>query len=249
MIRIYLGTGDLRDYWRGGAFVDYPGVDKNAVTNSMNSFLTGLAVNQLWRQQKIFILGGAACGVDQGIGLGPQGSSICRDGKSWYLYWWQEDNVVSITAHQWGWVSPPTGSDQLGQGDYAGVTVQDVLNSSLDAYIAAGYNYNNETAFQRAQTAITTEYANPAAQGAAWEGIFTIPVCNVSTAVNSDYYGKQYIIEDYGHDNRPMWCGPICDGDVQKTRDFIHAANMDNFQSPRHICSDDTPGQWWFPSP
>ena len=245
----YQGTGDLRDYWRGGAFVDYPGVDKNAVTNTMNGFLIGQAINQLWRQQKIFILGGGACGDNQGIGEGPQGYSVCRNGQAWYLYWWQENNVISVTMHQWGWVSPPPGADQLGQGDFAAVTVQDAINSSLDAYIAAGYNYNNVTAYQRAQSAITSQWANPAAQGPAWEGIFTIPVCNISTTVNSDYYDKAWILEDYGHDSRPVWCGPICDGDVQKTRDFIHAANMDNFESPRHLCDDDAEGNWWYPPP
>lgn len=58
----YDNTGDLRSYFAGGTFVDFPGVDKNAVTNAMNTFLIGNSINNLWKAQKIFIMGGGACG-------------------------------------------------------------------------------------------------------------------------------------------------------------------------------------------
>lgn len=54
----YDNTGDLRSYFAGGTFVDFPGVDKNAVTNAMNTFLIGNSINNLWKDQKVFILGG-----------------------------------------------------------------------------------------------------------------------------------------------------------------------------------------------
>ncbi|KAL9128843.1 MAG: hypothetical protein Q9217_002569 [Psora testacea] len=219
----YEGSGDLRDYFKGGAFVAFPGVDKNAVTDAMNGFLIGHAINQLYRQQKIFILGGSACGIDEGVGLGPGDNMICRD----------------VTPHQWGWVAPPPGADQLGKGPYAAVTVQDLINSSLDAYIVAGYNYNTDTATQRVETALKEQWGNPGAQGPSWEGTFTIPVCNVSAMIDADVFGKRYILEQYSHDNRPYWCGPICNGDLETTKAFIHAANMDNFQSPKQECRKD----------
>lgn len=161
--------------------------------------------------------------------------------------------------HQWGWVVGPPGADKLGSGDYAGVTVQvsswqlqkprvsrsnvpqDVINSSLDAYNVAGYNYDNVTAINRVKSAIEGQWANPATQGPSWEGTFTIPVCDVGGAVNSHYQGKQYILQPYGHDSRPMWCGPVCSGNLTQTKAFIHAAKMDNFQSPKHLC-DYPPG-------
>lgn len=68
---------------------------------------------------------GGACGDAEGvIGNGPQDQSVCRDGKAWYLYYWQENDVVSTTAHQWGWTAAPPGSEQLGTGLNAGVTAQ-----------------------------------------------------------------------------------------------------------------------------
>ena len=248
----YQNTGDVRDYFRGGTFVDYPGIDKNAVTNQLSGFLVGQAINHLYKRQKIFILGGGNCGDNQGIGSGPQDGMICRNGKAWYLYWWQEPDHFTLNMHQWGWVTSPPGADKLGKGDYAAVTIQDIINSSLDAYIVAGYNYDNVTASQRALSAITQQWANPAAQGPAWEGIFTIPVCNISASTDMDLpWTGEYILQPYGHESRPVWCGPICDGDIPKTRAFIHAANMDNFESPRHYCDDETASDsdWWFPPP
>ena len=118
------GNADIRSYLSGGAFLSYPGVDKNAVTDAMTNMLVGTSINQLYRTQKIFIMGGGACGDNQGIGSGPQEATVCRDGKAWYLYYWQENDVVSTTSHQWGWVASPPGADQLGQGAYSGVSVQ-----------------------------------------------------------------------------------------------------------------------------
>lgn len=229
-------NADIRSYISHGAFLDFPGVDKNAVTDSMTSMLIGTAINSLYRRQKIFIMGGGACNDNQGIGSGPQQAVVCRDGKAWYLYYWQENDVISTTSHQWGWVASPPGADKLGSNEYAGVTVQDIINSSLDAYNVAGYNYNADTARARAEDAISNAWASPGAKGAAWEGIFTVPVCDVGAAVGANYEDKQYILQPYGHDSRPVWCGAICGGDLQKTKDFIHAANMDGFNSPKHLC-------------
>ncbi|KAI9799090.1 MAG: hypothetical protein M1833_004284 [Piccolia ochrophora] len=234
----YQNTGDIRTYLNGGLFVNFPGVDKNKISESMNNLIAGNAINALWRVQKIFIMGGGKCGDGEGIGQGPQQNSVCRDGKAWYLYYWQENDVISTTSHQWGWVNPPPGSDALGQGEYVGISVADVIISSLDSYNVAGYTYDASTASSRAQSALKDGWANPGAQGPSWEGTFTIPVCDVGSAVGADYFHKEFILQDYGHESRPVWCGPICDGDLQKTKDFIHAANMDNFKSPKHLCKE-----------
>ncbi|KAK4695350.1 hypothetical protein P7C71_g2392, partial [Lecanoromycetidae sp. Uapishka_2] len=233
----YDGTGDLRAYLAGGTFVDFPGVDKNGVTNAMNAFLIGNSINNLWKDQKVFILGGGACGDGQGIGSGPQNATVCRDGQAWYLYYWEEDvNAIVLTSHQWGWVAAPPGSDMLGTGDYAGITVEDVINSSLDAYNVAGYDYDSTTAYSRVQSALEGQWRNPGAQGPSWEGTFSIPVCDVSSAIGSNYFDGSYILQPYGEEMRPVWCGPICDGNLTKTQAFIAAAQMTNFNSPKHLC-------------
>lgn len=42
----YDNTGDIRSYFEGGMFVDFGGVDIVGVTNAMNAFLIGNAVNE-----------------------------------------------------------------------------------------------------------------------------------------------------------------------------------------------------------
>lgn len=117
-------TGDIRAYLQDGLFLSFGGIDKVRVIDNMNAMLVGQAVNALWRTQKVFIMGGGACGDNQGIGIGPSAQSVCRDGKAWYLYWWEEPSGLVLNKHRYGWTSAPLGSDKLGQGDFAGVTVQ-----------------------------------------------------------------------------------------------------------------------------
>ncbi|KAL9105854.1 MAG: hypothetical protein Q9227_009017 [Pyrenula ochraceoflavens] len=178
----YGDVGDIRSFIDGGYFDNSKGPDVNDLTDKIDAFLIGTSVNKLWRTMKVFIMGGAegggACNGDDstnGIGNGPRAYSICRDGKSWYLYYWHEGNGNPFTSKQWGYVTTVPGSDQLGQGNYAGVTVsvlnpsivdlllstklkyftsQDVINSSLDSYNVAGYNYDDSTAASRAASAL-----------------------------------------------------------------------------------------------
>ena len=42
----YDNTGDIRCYFNGGMFVDFGGVYINGVTDAMNAFLIGNAVNE-----------------------------------------------------------------------------------------------------------------------------------------------------------------------------------------------------------
>lgn len=105
----------------------------------------------------------------------------------------------------------------------------------------AKYSYGADTAAARAQDALQSGWGNPGAAGASWEGVFTIPVCDVGWAVAGDIADKKYILQPLGKDYRPHWCGAVCSGDVQTTKDFIAAANMVNFQSPRFACEEEPP--------
>ncbi|KAI4176712.1 MAG: hypothetical protein LQ346_007828 [Caloplaca aetnensis] len=230
-------TGDIRAYLKDGLFLNFGGVDKVAVIEKMNAMLLGQAVNALWRTQKVFIMGGGACGDNQGIGSGPQEIGVCLDGKAWYLYWWEEPDGIRLSKHRYGWTSAPMGADQLGQGDFAGVTVADVIASSLSAHTVANHTYTPTTALARAHDAIASGRGiNP---GAAWEGVFTIPVCDVGWAVAGDIAEKAYILQPLGEDYRPRWCGPVCGGDAGATRAWIEAAGMAGFESPREECEDE----------
>ncbi|KAL8645060.1 MAG: hypothetical protein Q9226_007470 [Calogaya cf. arnoldii] len=127
----------------------------------------------------------------------------------------------------------PPGSEQLGTGLYAGVTVQDIINSSLDSHNVAPFFYNAATASSRAQDALTNGWANPGSKGASWEGVFPLPVCSVGWAASSDMERKQYILQGHDHEARPNWCGRVCTGDLGTTRAFIKAANMEGLRVRR----------------
>ncbi|KAL9099179.1 MAG: hypothetical protein Q9163_005285 [Psora crenata] len=231
----FMDSGDIRDYIKDGSFVDFEGVNKNEVTDNLSNMLVGQAINQLWRKQKIFILGGGKCGDGQGIGQGPKDYTLCREGKAWYLYLWQENDVISLTPHQWGWAAAPPGADKLGSGDYASINVTTVIDSSLDAYFAAGYNYTLSVATSRVVEALG-KGETPGALSGTREGMFTIPVCDVSGCIGKNYQYSGSIMLEHGHDNRMIWCGPVCNQDLLMTQQFIIAANMFNFKSPKRLC-------------
>ena len=89
-------------------------------------------------------------------------------------------------------------------------------------------------AHDRSHDALEQGWANPGALGPAWEGIFNIPVCDVSGATKLEKH--ENILMDYGSGSRPHWCGNICSNDEMTTKAFIHAANMDHFGSLTAYC-------------
>lgn len=121
----YGNTGDIRNYVQNGQWVDFPGLNETTVLDQWNNLLTAAAMNQLFRMQKIFIVGGGPCDDSGNIGKGPQEAKLCRNGKAWYLYFWKEPrNSVTFGKAQWGHVSEVPGHDELGKGIYTSITPQ-----------------------------------------------------------------------------------------------------------------------------
>jgi hypothetical protein len=234
------GTSRIGNLIQGGTFLN-ASINEVDATSGLQAMLMSMAINQLWKANKVFIMGGGQCGDNQGIGNGPQNATWCdpETNTAWYLYFWQDNDVISLTSHQWGWVVPAPGSPQLGQGTYANISLADAIQSSVKAYQYSGFEYTVDVFNQRMANAIQNGSDNPLQNAAATEGVFTIPVCNISQAINNNYQNRQYILQDYGHESRPNWCGPICNNDLNTTKAFISAANMVNFKSPYHMCSQD----------
>ena len=231
-------AGDIRAFLSGGAFADYPGMDQVALIDIMSTKLMATAINALWRQQKVYIMGGGPCDDSGGIGKGPQGYKVCRDGKAWYLFFWEELGHIALDMHQWGWISPPPGIDRFGEGDYKGLRVEDVINSSLDSWLIAGYNYTEKTANDQTLEALRQGIKKPSSLASpAWQGTFTIPVCDVSSAAKANIRDASDILMEFnGRESRPKWCGPVCSNNQAVTDAFIRAAQMENFKSPSEPC-------------
>lgn len=111
----------------------------------------------------------------------------------------------------------------------------DGVSASPDAYRAAGYNYGGTLGSLRVERVLPTGVANAITQGTDWEGTFTTPVCDISSAINSTYELKDITLQPHSHDRRAAYLGPICDGDVDRTTLFMNAANLFNFQSPKQV--------------
>lgn len=122
--------------------------------------------------------------------------------------------------------------------NYASLTVEDVIFSSLSRYEVAGYDYDNITEYNRVKSALEGQWANPGAHGPSLEGTSPRPVFNVSTAIDAEYQGRQYILQRYnGENSRPIWCGPVCGGNLTTTQAFTAAVQMTNFDSPKQAFS------------
>ncbi|KAI9827292.1 MAG: hypothetical protein M1832_005430 [Thelocarpon impressellum] len=247
----FLSSGDVRAYVGSGAFVDFKGIDKQAVINKSRDMLASVAINYLWKKQKIFIMGGGPCDDSAGIGEGPQEAKLCRDGKAWYLFFWREyGGWHPFSSKQWGHVEKPTGWDQLANGDYTNITAQVIISSSLDAWLVGGNKYSYDTYLERTQKKIASGSIAPSEAGPALEGTFSIPVCDVSGVIPIEakrFQQKKYILQPWGYGKIPCWCQPICTNstgqpDRQTSLDFIAAAQMTNFDSIKINCPNR--GRW-----
>ncbi|GAB1212727.1 hypothetical protein ATERTT37_001874 [Aspergillus terreus] len=233
-------SSDLRDILSDGSFLSSHYFD---MSQNMTNAFKSTVINYLWRQSKVFILGGASCSEDQGIGStgSKEGYEMIwwcdDDNKAWYLYNYQWGVGSGLEAgRSISWVSRPWGADRMGSHPYlsthggSGPYWEDlnpwnVVISSVKSWRVAGYNYTTETWRSRINDMYRAG-ANPWFEGNAMEGLWTIPVCNIAETVNSDWYGKESILMPYGYDSRPKWCGYICDNNKETTQAFFDAAHL-----------------------
>ncbi|THC91178.1 hypothetical protein EYZ11_009367 [Aspergillus tanneri] len=240
-------SADIRQVLQNGRWVNITDMDMKKTVHTMMSMMQSAMINYLWRMQRVFILGGASCGEDQGIGgTGSKNQDNIiwwcdNKGKAWYLFYWQKhanDQDTADTNTDNGWIARPWGSDRMGNPPYLETTggsgpfwknlnPSDAVISSVKAYQVAGNNYTTSTWNKRMQEIFSTG-VNPWSEGTAMEGLWTIPVCDISATVGSDYdYAyKQYILQPYGYNNKPKWCGPICGNDPSQTIAFYQKANF-----------------------
>lgn len=61
----HLGTsGDIREFLRGGYWVEYEGLDRSKLVDNLAGFLLANAINRIWRTHAVYILGGPKCDRD-----------------------------------------------------------------------------------------------------------------------------------------------------------------------------------------
>ena len=116
------GGEDVRSYIADGAYLTGPNPNITAVTQTANTLLASVAINQLWKDQKIYIMGGGPCDDSGGIGSGPQEAKLCKNGQAWYVFYWQEYlGQIHLGKKQWGNVAALPGVADLAN---EGLTIQ-----------------------------------------------------------------------------------------------------------------------------
>jgi hypothetical protein len=120
----------------------------------------------------------------------------------------------------------------------ANASLQTIMNSSISAFLAAGgNNYTGDFARTRAQSALASGSTDPLTAGLNWEGIFNIPVCDVSAvALRDSWHNKGAIHQTYGKKKMLSLCGPVCSQSQNETDSFFESANMKDFKSHRFSC-------------
>ncbi|KAJ5624508.1 hypothetical protein N7510_000817 [Penicillium lagena] len=232
---------DIASVFSDGTFLLEHSAD---ITQNITDVFESSIINYVWREQMVFILGGSDCAEDQGIGnTGPKDDNgiiwwCDENNKAWYLYFYQfNNNGVPGKGSQNtdAWIAHPWGSDRMGNNPslqagggtgnfYTWLNPYNAVISSVKSWQVAGNNYTTQTWEERMKGIISGGH-NPLFDGNAIEGLWTIPVCNISAAVDQNYPGKSNILQPYGS-RSVEWCGPICDNDDDTTLEFFKAANM-----------------------
>ncbi|KAJ5167598.1 uncharacterized protein N7482_003192 [Penicillium canariense] len=244
-------SGDIRTFLQDGSWVNVPDMDMAKTSQTMMSMIQSSMINYL-----------CACNGIGSTGPKDQDNLIwwCDDNnQAWYLYYWQRrptDQDTQYDNSDNGWIARPWGSDRMGKPPYLKTTggsgpFWENINPSdavisAKAYRVAGNDYDTATWNKRIEEIFSTG-ANPWSEGTSMEGLWTIPVCDISATVSSDYdYAfKQYILQPYGYGYKPKWCGPICGNDANQTIAFYQKANFGNGFSAPFLDSCEYAGKTW----
>ena len=128
------GTSDFIQWIDGGAIVNFREFRMDKLVELMTAQINSVIINSYWTMQRIVVLGGTRCNEDAGLGNPPADGTACIDGLRWsildlapdpnaYDRWSDLNNPLSYSDARWGHVGAPPGMYELGQGDFADITV------------------------------------------------------------------------------------------------------------------------------
>ncbi|KAG4424306.1 hypothetical protein IFR04_002547 [Cadophora malorum] len=125
---------------------------------------------------------------------------------------------------------PPPALSKLVDPPY-NISTSDITASSLHSYLSGRFEYDESTLATKIEESISVDQASSfLAQGAKFEGIWTLPVCDVG--IHSDW------VADYGAKMKPCCCGAACNEDKL----FLEAAGLKEKGYARKGCATQLPG-------
>ncbi|MCJ1282361.1 hypothetical protein MMC26_001684 [Xylographa opegraphella] len=129
------------------------------------------------------------------------------------------------------YIDPPPGLPELANSTY-GIPPPNITASSLASYLAAKYNYTASTFYSTLDTQVLLDPSQQAfAQGASFQGVYTLPVCDVPASHSS-------WVANYSADLLSCCCGVDC----SETRAFFEATRMAGSHSVNSKCQSQFPG-------
>jgi len=143
-----------------------------------------------------------------------------------------------------GELKDPITVDRLKQPQY-NITARDMIQSSVAAYLANGLNYTAEDMTSRLELSATLPSDQQwFAQGAAGEGAFTIPVCDVGD--NTDWMGigmpcccGKFLFHSFlpssARNVSADW-GLVLGVECKDTKSFMESAKMGGFNPVEKKC-------------
>lgn len=146
---------------------------------------------------------------------------------SYYSHWHNNAHKAYLT-------SPPN-IDRLNNTAY-NISIADVLVSSSRAWKYAGNNYTEETARNRIITSISSNGTlTPFQDGPSWEGIWTIPVCDIGNNIG---WNTQFGDAQQGFGRLPCCCGKNC----KDTAEFVYACGFNGSEDLLEGCQKQLKG-------
>ena len=131
--------------------------------------------------------------------------------------------------HLKGYLDAPSSLSKLNNSIY-GIDPADISRSSARAWAYAKSNYTNDDVMNRIEASVASNGTlTPFQDGPGWEGVWTIPVCDLGVHVE---WNTQFGDQKEGLGRLPCCCGPKC----ADTAEFVKAAGMKNYEVLRDGC-------------
>ena len=217
----FAGTPDANkktivDYIGNGGYANIDILPKQSDAEQFfKSFLFAKSVTSYWQQQNIYAISTTVTPDDSETDW-PQEHSW-RSAATSRTY-------VPYTFHSKA-QQMPDGLDALNSSLF-GINSTSVAESLGRAWEVAGNNYTSAVAEQRLQVAFAHPgNYTPFSDGASWEGVFNITVCDVGA--RGDW------VVAYGGKTLPCCCGAGC----VDTADFIQKSNLSQTSDWCKVCS------------
>jgi hypothetical protein len=225
--KLDLNNNTILDYFQGGSFLDASLIPQQTdIENFYKTTLISRVANAAWREKSIYVISTTA---------DPENLHDYPEAESYYS---TKTKRTYIPYHyKKKKVRAPPGIESL-NNDFYNITSPQVAESSARAWEFAGNNYTQETALKRLQDSLLSKGAlTPFQDGAGWEGVFTLPVCDIRSR-------PKWVVE-YDQKILPCCCGVNCTDTVH----FLELAHLVYSNSFYKACKKQVKGtdlEWFW---